>query len=40
MDDYVSKPVNVVELRSVIAKWMPAALGDAQPEPVGSKAGD
>jgi CheY-like chemotaxis protein len=37
MDDYLSKPVSVVALRAVIAKWMPATTRDAQPEPVGTK---
>jgi signal transduction histidine kinase/CheY-like chemotaxis protein len=32
MDDYVSKPISVIELRAVVEKWMPAAPEDAQPE--------
>jgi len=39
MDDYLSKPISVVALRAVIAKWMPATTVDAQPEPVGTKRG-
>ncbi len=39
MDDYLSKPINVVALRAVIAKWMPATTADVQPEPVGTKRG-
>jgi len=38
MDDYVSKPISLVELRAVLARWMPADPGDAQPEPVGASA--
>jgi signal transduction histidine kinase/CheY-like chemotaxis protein len=40
MDDYVSKPISVAELRAVLARWMPATPGDAQPEPVRTNVAD
>jgi len=39
MDDYVSKPISVAELRAVLGRWIPAAPGGTRPEPVSAKEG-